>query len=974
MECIETRRLFAFAQGELDVEATHEVEQHLDSCASCRALLAEAARSRDEEASPPSSTPATPTSAPSWIERGALLGRYVVLERIGAGGMGVVHAAYDPELDRRVALKLIRIDSSSSAHLERAQARLLREAQATARVIHPHVITIHDVGRFGEHVFLAMELVDGTTLRAHIRSRKGPRDWRETLGLFIQAGRGLAAAHAQGLVHRDFKPDNALVGKDGRVRITDFGLARIVEGVEDTPTPTPGTTAAPLRSEWHTRSDMVLGTPAYMAPEQKRGEPSDARSDQYSFCVALHEALYGKRPFAPAEPASAGTQVPVRVPLGPRPPPGSAVPVWLHQVVLRGLAASPEERHESMDVLLRKLTHAPGARWRRAALATAAGLVLLVGGAVLHRTTSESPCSGNEQALVGVWDDARGAAVRARFTQSPLPYAAGAWNEVERTLDAHAHAWVTASHEACVATRVKGQQTERLLERQVICLDQRLKDLGAVVDTLAAADAQVIQNATRVVHSLESVSVCANLAALAAPEPPPTDEASQKRMEALRTRRAQVRAKLNAGQVAPALLLANEAAAEAHAIGYGPLEAEVLDLLAETQGKNLAYRDAIKTLHQAIQVATASRHDRQAAESWAGMIRLLSLVGPEVDPDGAVPGHAEAALHRLGGDARIEAMYFRNLASLHRRRGRREEALAASQRAVELARKLYTSNEPELGTALLTMGHALHEFDRHAEGIRFLTEAEAIYREKYGPEHPYLATVLSNLAVFNVRLGDIEAALRYGREALVINQRVYGEESEAVASAYHNLAGFLMEQGRPEESLQHYIKAARIHEKVQGPDASDVGASLSRMGLVLASLGRHEEALKHHQRAVTIREKRYGPQDARVGMELLNVADDHLGLGEPRKAIPLLERALGLLEQPSAERYADELARARYSMARALETEPGQRQRALTLANAAQRYNQSHLPARTQQFKDVERWLVRHTTPRLSSEHHGKPL
>ncbi|MFP2925264.1 protein kinase domain-containing protein [Pyxidicoccus sp. 3LG] len=397
MDCFDTRQLFAFARGEVGAESAVSVEQHLDSCAVCRALLAEAARGHGGAVSEPAaglpSGLASESPAHTWLQRGTLLGRYVVLERIGAGGMGVVHAAYDPDLDRKVALKLIRIDAVSPAKQEQAQARLLREAQATARVVHPNVITIHDVGRFGEHVFLAMELVDGTTLREHMHRRNGPRDWRELLGLFLQAGRGLAAAHTQGLVHRDFKPDNVLVGRDGRVRITDFGLARIVQGMDDAGDTASSPAPEAPRHGLLTRSDVVLGTPAYMAPEQKRGELSDARGDQFSYCVALHEALYGKRPSLAGSARGTGEAEAQRGP-EPRPPRESGVPAWVHRAILQGLSESPELRHASMDVLLRQLSAAPGAKWRRVGVAVAAGLALVAGGAASTGRRPATPCGG----------------------------------------------------------------------------------------------------------------------------------------------------------------------------------------------------------------------------------------------------------------------------------------------------------------------------------------------------------------------------------------------------------------------------------------------------------------------------------------------------------------------------------------------------------------------------------------------------
>src|SRR3954470_18376849 len=245
--------------------------------------------------------PQPPRQPGEPLPRGSAVGRYVVLERIGSGGMGVVYAAYDPELDRKVALKLFRPDRAGAAG--EAALRLPREGQVRARLSGPHVVAVYDAGTFGDQVFVAMELMEGRTLRQWLG--EGKRGWREIVDVFVAAGRGLAAAHAAGLVHRDFKPDNVLLGTDGRVKVADFGLAAALgAGEEDLPAATRANMAraqlelsrspmSPL-----TRTGAVLGTPMFMAPEQHLGERADDRSDQFSFSVALYRALYGDWPFA----------------------------------------------------------------------------------------------------------------------------------------------------------------------------------------------------------------------------------------------------------------------------------------------------------------------------------------------------------------------------------------------------------------------------------------------------------------------------------------------------------------------------------------------------------------------------------------------------------------------------------------------------------------------------------------------------
>ncbi|HEY8379437.1 MAG TPA: serine/threonine-protein kinase, partial [Nannocystis sp.] len=285
------------------------------------------------------------------LKIGTVVGRYVIVEKVGAGAMGVVFAAYDPELNRKIALKFLHM--RGSANLQ-ARARLLREAKSLARLSHPNVVAVHDVGTYGDHVFLAMEFVAGRTLTAWLKEQ--PRRWPEIVDVLSHAGEGLAAAHDAGIVHRDFKPDNVLIGDDGRVRVLDFGLARAAADADPTSAASDAraalvsasVSASRSRESEHeellvTRTGALVGTPAYMSPEQHLGQPADALSDQFSFCVTLYQALYGVRPFSGTRLSALAYQI-IQGKVEP-PPAGARVPAWLRRVIVRGLSISPEQRH-----------------------------------------------------------------------------------------------------------------------------------------------------------------------------------------------------------------------------------------------------------------------------------------------------------------------------------------------------------------------------------------------------------------------------------------------------------------------------------------------------------------------------------------------------------------------------------------------------------------------------------------------------
>jgi serine/threonine protein kinase len=371
--CLREQQVIAFLDGEMAPDEARHVEEHIDECAECRVLLAEVGRSLEPPvaASPEPAADGEPGERRSLV-RGDSVGRYRLLGPLGSGSMGVVYAAYDPELGRRIALKLVRPQSPDRAPTgERTRARVLREAQAMARLAHPNVVAIHDVGTFGDEVFLAMELVEGT-LASVVDRQRAASGWQGVLSLFLQAGEGLAAAHDGAIVHRDFKPENVLVGRDGRPRVCDFGLARAPAPMP--PDALPGEDFSAETAATTTRG--LLGTPAYMAPEQLRGEHAGPPADVFAFAVALYEALYGHRPFRGGSVRELRLAIESGRPQAP--PPGRPLPRPVREAILRALAVDPKER-PTMRELLAELRDLERGAARPAPLSRTAVLVAAAG-------------------------------------------------------------------------------------------------------------------------------------------------------------------------------------------------------------------------------------------------------------------------------------------------------------------------------------------------------------------------------------------------------------------------------------------------------------------------------------------------------------------------------------------------------------------------------------------------------------------
>ena len=841
--------------------------------------------------------PQPPKQPDEPLPRGSAVGRYVVLERIGYGGMGVVYAAYDPELDRKVALKLLRPDRAGAAG--EAALRLQREAQAIARLSDPHVVAVYDAGTFGDQVFVAMEFVEGKTLRQWLAETK--RSLWEILEVFASAGRGLAAAHAAGLVHRDFKPDNVLLGTDGRVKVADFGLARPAGEVNagSASPPPPGSGSGGLLASPLTEWGQVMGTPAYMAPEQLRGGTADARSDQFSFCVALWEALYRQKPFAGAglrEMLDAERRGEVR-----EPPEGSGVPGRLQPVLRRGLSASPEARYPGMPELLHDLQHDPAVsrrRWLIAAvlILTTAALFSSLG---YFQARRAQLCAGAEEKLVGVWDAPRKEAAHKAFLATKAPFAADVWKTVEKALDRYAADWTGMRRQACEATRVRGEQSEDLLDRRMLCLDQHLQDVAATTQLFTQADFQIVDKAVKSLNGLAPVADCANVEVLTAKVPPPRDPKLRQRVASARAVVAEAKALQKAGKRPQALAKATSAEEMARPLGYKPLEAEALYLKGFVQDLTGDHHGAEDTLFEALTTAQAAGDQEVAArsaaqlswltgyeqsraadgEKWARLAQSIAegaRGGPVLRAElleqlGAIRMNA----HRFkeGLDLSLEALalaekadpgspraasILNNIAEALDQLGRYDEALGYALRSLKIREKTLSPGHPDFGPLFNTLGNIYNGLHRNQEAIAEFEKAVEIDRKQYGPKYWLVGGGLIGLANAHQFLGHLDVALRLDREALAIFEEDFGPEHPYDAMALGNIGEIQLLENRPAEALASFQRAVAIQEKTLGAKNPAMAHGLSGISRALTRLGRARDGIAPGERALTLFESQAG--------------------------------------------------------------------------------------------------------------------
>ena len=698
---------------------------------------------------------------------GESIGRYVVLRELGAGGMGVVYAAYDPELDRKVALKLL-LPSGGGSHSSDGRARLVREAQALAKLEHPNVVSIHDVGTHGDQIFIAMEFVEGVTLTDW---RRTARSWREVLDVFEDAARGLLAAHAKRLVHRDFKPDNVMIGDDGRVRVMDFGLARVdaasePESVDDSEEISSGGGAL---SDALTKAGTVMGTPAYMPPEQHTGDPTDARSDQFSFGVALWETLFGERPFkgktrlALVHAIMQGQREPV--------PAGFRVPSWLRRVCERTLRAAPEDRFESMQDLLDAV--ARGRRsiwiWRGAtagALAVGTSLAV-VGYQSWTATRVEQACENEATAIDQLWSDERRESLLNGLRSSGSSYAATAADKVAPWIDGWTEGWSGAAREICRAETITHRYDPRLAARGRWCLQERRVELDALLDGFDTGSVERTSNAIESAARLLDPASCSDEDWLHAQPDPPAPEHWER---AANIQRALVDARpyLASGDREEGLSLVAGALEEARAIESPALEASSLywrALLESGVDRSLAKR----TMASAYSLAVEHEQWTVAAWSSQGMAHFTKadydVAMVWVENDRLAIGHAGDP------DAVLEQRRQSTLGMVEYTAGNFEAALGYYVTARDLAIEHQGATSPFVANAhnnVGAMAGQLGDVELRRSSIR---QAHDIWEGTFGPDHINLTISSQNLGQIAFDDGDYATAIDWFTRAMEIRKR-----------------------------------------------------------------------------------------------------------------------------------------------------------------------------------------------------------
>jgi tetratricopeptide (TPR) repeat protein len=924
-----------------------------------------------------SPTPGMASSSQMLIELGTTrVGRYLVLDELGRGGMGVVYAAFDPELDRKVAVKVLkRWDDAVEG--SQGHKRLLREAQAMARLKHPNVVTVHDAGMHEGRVFVAFELIEGSTLTAWLKAEQ--RSVTEIVAVFVQAGRGLAAAHAKGLVHRDFKPDNVMIDRGPVARVMDFGLARVAGAAKERGEGQPPSSDA--LGDDLTHHGRVVGTPRYMAPEQHLGHEIDARSDQFAFCVALWEALDGAHPFG----GETMTELAARVVAGARQAPSahSRMPARVRRALDRGLATAPDERCPSLDALLEVLEQDPSRLRRRVSIA--AGVVVLLAGAFgttrLLQARAVEDCRQRGTTIRDVWDDAIRERLGKQMLASGIAHAQPTFERLVPWLDTWATRWRGFAEEACLAAEVEVRWSASTASKADACLDGRREMFAGLIDGLHEPDAITLAQAIGAAAELPRPEDCVDERHLVLL--PNVDGGTDEKARELRARLARAWGETKLGRL-------EETAAEAEAIHADAVDADLARsaieatlLAGAVATAKAAYDPALEHYRGAF--AAALEHDAPdlALDAVLGIMGTAGVQLARTENGLAWEPVARALLRRLGEErSGREARLLTVLGAIHQKSSdyaRARELLTASLeirreqvgsdhpaleggldglahveydlgnydgaaelavRLVELEEKIYGPDHPALANGLELMGIVDEAQGDHAAAEALNRRALSIREAAYGPDHPVVAMALSNVGLSMYRRGDNDNARAMFERALAIQNGHLDADHPAVVSTLVNLGNVQLALGDDALAKATFTRALELGRRKLGPDHSTVGIVLANLANTAAAMGAVDEAIVHQREALAILERRMGSQHPSVATPMMNLAQLHIRRGEADLALARLQRALEILHASVGDEHPD-VAYALLGVAEA-ELDRGHRQEAQAAAERALAIREAH--------------------------------
>jgi serine/threonine protein kinase/tetratricopeptide (TPR) repeat protein len=925
---------------------------------------------------------------PAMPER---IGRFRICRPLGSGGMSVVYEAYDDRLERTVALKLLRERGG-----KRRQARLQREAQALARLSHPNVVEVYETGTHEGRAFLVMERLPGEPLQRWLMA--APRSVHDVITTFVAAGRGLRAAHDQGLVHRDFKPSNVLVGADGRVRVFDFGLAAPSGAASEDSI---GTGPHPLASGPHsagtgphrvasgshpvlgdldvsgscdeiwesalTRTGAMLGTPAYMSPEQYEGRPATAQSDQFAFCVALYEGLYGEHPFVERQ---QWELLPKHVMEGKlrEPPRGRRVPAAVQRVLVRGLSVRPKERWPAMEPLLAALQRALGQRrrvaWLSSAVVTTFAAVGLTGW-LGWQSADTGTCTGADEKLAQMWGPVQRARVSEAMLATGLPHAADTWHKVEIGIDAYAQEWIEGHHRACEAFDAasdRSRGSDAAMDGRMACLERRRRELGSLVEVLAAADPAVVSQAIGAVSQLDAIAPCESRSgsAIAAV---PTDPALAEQIEVHREVLWRAKALERAGQYRRGLELALPVAGVADALGHAPLQAEAQLQVGLLQRLLGAHDEAERALERAYFLGQEIQHDELAREAVSMLAYVVAKL--QLRPDDGLRWleAARMAAERVGGD-KAWGDYLDTEGSVLWAARRKEDALLRYRQALPLFEQVWGPKHPEVAGVLNNIGLLLLELDRPDDALDSIRRSLAIRETALGPEHPEVGKMLNNLGLALTQAGRTDEAIVSFQQAHALRLRVLGPDHPDVAKPLANLAAVELDRGQLAAAAEHAERALAIRERAHGVDSVEAALMHALVGEVRLAQSRADEATASLTRAVLAIEQALGAERVELVGPLLQLAEAERRLARLPVALLHAERALELGSVHRLEPW--ELAPGRLVLAQ-VEWDRGQRGRARVEAEAA-RQAYAGLPAArrrrmTAPIAELDAWWAEHGEP-----------